>query len=162
MEPITIYIYSKSIKNTMNIFTHKFFSIPDINLEIHPGQFFYGTHHTIGKFSNRSTLVGEHLMCQNCLTELLDAASDLSDIWYYPVINCETLTQGLLYHNAISYQTILCTIIITSFVLGISNPIFFLFCLFCLFLLLMLNNIHLKYAKSKCVHYKNKKVYNRV
>lgn len=150
----TVEVYSKSIKNTLSLFTHNYFAIPALNLEIHPGQYLYGTHHDRGRFSKRSILIGKLNLCGNCLERLMKTSANLFDVWYYPLINCETLTRGLLYHDAISYQTVFGIIIFTAFVIGINKPIMFIVGLFFLFILLVINNLKFIYREKECIHLK--------
>lgn len=148
----TVYIYSKSLSNTCRLLTHFYFTIPKLDLEIHPGQFFSGTHHKLGTFKKHSVIVGEKVMCETCVDELLRDSRNLTDAWYYPVINCESLTRGLLYKNPISIQTILLTIVITFFLIGIAMPIYFIASLFFTILLILFNNIHVSYSVATCGH----------
>ncbi|UHB41815.1 Ac81-like protein [Macrobrachium rosenbergii nudivirus] len=155
---INIIIYSKTIKNTCGIFTHMYLAIPEMDLEIHPGRFFYGTHHDFGKFKNRSTKVKELQFCDKCLKVLLDESIYLFDVWYYPILNCETLSRALTQHVPISIQTILCTVVFTTFVLAISmNLKILLITLFFLLLLLLYNNLPYKFLNNTCIHIKNTK-----
>lgn len=153
MKKYHIIIYSKSIKNTLNLIIHNYIAIPELNLEIHPGRFYYGTHHDIGKFKNRSEIITEMYFCKDCLDYLLYRARSLFDIWYYPILNCETLTRGLTQHFPLSIQTVLITGIFTSFIIGISNPIFFALTFFFILILLIYNNTKIKHFKASCIHY---------
>lgn len=152
MEQTTVEIYSKSFKNTLNIFLHNYFSIPKLSLDIHPGQFLFGTHHTKGSFPNRTNKIGEVILCEKCLKNLLEKSQNLINAWYYPIINCETLTRGLVYENPISYQTILVTLIFTSFILAISNISMIFVTIFFIIILIYLNNSRKMFGNSKCRH----------
>lgn len=148
-----IIIYTKYLKNTLGIFVHNYLSIPDIDIEIHPGQFFYGTHHTVGKFKKNSKPVKELIFCDICVRYLLYNARYLSDVWYYPILNCETLTRALTQHFPISFQTILITGIFTTIIIGIYKPILFIISILLLIVLLIYNNSSLKMLKDYCIHY---------
>jgi len=141
------------VNKTFRIITHIYFTIPSLNLEIHPGQFFHGTHHTLGAFKRASVCVGEKKLCEKCLKDLLRNSINLTDAWYYPVINCETMTRGLIYTNPISIQTIFLTIIITFFIIGILTPIYLLGSLFFTIGLILFNNINVLYSVDTCEHY---------
>lgn len=149
----TVYIYSKSLNNTLKTITHLYITIPSLDMEIHPGQFFNGTHHKLGTFSKNSICVGQKTLCKKCMDLLLLKSIDLVDAWYYPIINCETLTRGLLYDNAISVQTIFLTIIVTFFIIGLMKSIYLLVCLFFIILLILFNNTTVLYSVDACPHY---------
>lgn len=149
----TVYVYSKSLNNTLRAITHLYFTIPSMGLEIHPGQFFYGTHHTIGAFRKNSICIGEKTLCDKCMNKLLIQSGDLTDAWYYPIINCESMTRGLLYDNAISIQTIFLTIILTFFIIGLIESIYLYICLIFIILLILFNNVNILYSVDVCPHY---------
>lgn len=149
----TVYVYSKSLNNTLKAITHLYFTIPSMGLEIHPGQFFYGTHHTIGMFRKNSVCIGEKTLCKKCMEILLKESNDLTEAWYYPIINCESMTRGLLYSNPISIQTIFLTIIVTFFIIGLIESIYLYICLIFIILLILFNNVNILYSVDVCPHY---------
>ncbi|QBB28681.1 Ac81-like protein [Homarus gammarus nudivirus] len=152
-----IIIYSKYIANTFGIFVHNYLSIPHMDLEIHPGKFFYGTHHNLGKFHKNSCPVKKMKFCKDCLDKLLVKARYLDDIWYYPILNCETLTRALTQHFPISFQTVLITGIFTTFIIGIDKPFMFIITTILLIILLLYNNSNYKFLADHCKHYYDKK-----
>ncbi|UVT30872.1 ac81-like protein [Penaeus vannamei nudivirus] len=147
-----VLIYSKSIKNTLNLFIHNYLSIPALELEIHPGRFYYGTHHTMGAFIKRSVIIKKLQFCEDCINKLLKQSYDLFKVWYYPIVNCETLTRGLTQNIPISIQTILITGAFTSLVIGISYPSVFLLTFLFIILLLLYNNFRFQLFRSTCIH----------
>ncbi|QLI62442.1 Ac81 [Dikerogammarus haemobaphes nudivirus] len=154
----SVFIYSKAINKTLRVITHIYFTIPSLDLEIHPGQFFNGTHHKLGTFKRESVKIGEKKLCDICLQKLLQISLDLTSAWYYPIINCESLTRGLIYTNPISLQTIFLTIILTFFIIGILTPIYFFCSLFFTISLIVHNNINIFYSVDMCLHLKQKQV----
>lgn len=147
-----IAIYTKYVKNTFGILVHNYFAIPQLHLEIHPGRFYYGTHHDYGKFKKRSECVKVMKFCELCVDYLLEKSTDLDDIWWYPILNCETLTRGLTQHIPISFQTILITCIFTTFIIGIQKVHLLLVVILFIIMLLIYNNTHYKMLKNKCIH----------
>ena len=130
-----------------------YLGIPSKGLEIHPGRFFYGTHHTLGQFQNRSIPVKHIYFCDACLPLLLEEACFLDDTWYYPIMNCETLTRALTQSYPLSIQTILSTGIFTTLILGIAINSYILFLtIFFILLLLAYNNLPYKFLPSTCIH----------
>lgn len=154
-----INLFTKSCKNTCNVITHFYISIPHIQLDIHPGQFTFGTHHTTGTFPKNTKLIKTMYFCPNCLEYLLKRSKNLIDTWYYPIINCESLTRGLTQNVPISIQTILLTVAFTSLVVGIFNPYFLLVSILFVLILVVFNNSSYpnKSFDSYCIHLKNKK-----
>ncbi|UBZ25666.1 Ac81-like protein [Carcinus maenas nudivirus] len=148
-----VLIYTKYLKNTLGIFVHNYIAIPSMELEIHPGRFLYGTHHNYGKFKKRSCVVKKMKFCDICMERMLTQANDLSNIWYYPILNCETLTRGLTQHVPISVQTILITGIFTTFIIGIQNPKLFIITFLLIIIQLIYNNSSYKLLTDHCIHY---------
>ena len=152
-EEFKVIVYTKYLKNTFGVFVHNYIAIPELELEIHPGRFFFGTHHDFGTFKKRSEPVKTMTFCKSCLKHLLQKAQNLDDTWYYPIVNCEALTRGLTQHVPISFQTILITGIFTTFILGIQHNILFIVSFLFLVLLLFYNNSCYKWLGDSCVHY---------
>uniref|UniRef100_A0AAU8GBR3 Ac81-like protein n=1 Tax=Faxonius propinquus nudivirus TaxID=3139431 RepID=A0AAU8GBR3_9VIRU len=150
-----IEVYIKHTKNTLGVLSHYFFTIPKLKLEIHPGVFYNGTHHDLGRYHKRTHKIKTFEICQNCLDFLLENAIDLKSVWYYPIINCETLTRGLIDSFPLSYQTVLLTICFTSFILAIHYKLMFIICFFSIFLLIILNSFYITKTIKKCIHTKN-------
>lgn len=147
-----IIIYSKYVKNTFGIFVHNYFAIPELKLEIHPGRFYFGTHHNIGKFIRNSKCVKCMKFCGICIKLLLKQSIDMDDIWWYPILNCETLTRGLTQHIPISIQTLLITGIFTTFIIGIDKPYLLIITTLLIIILLIYNNSCYKLLKDHCIH----------
>lgn len=148
----TVNVYTKYIKNTCGLFVHNYLTIPAIELEIHPGRFYYGTHHTLGRFKRNSMCVKQMLFCSVCIRDLLQRSLDLVDIWWYPILNCETLTRGLTQHFPLSIQTLLITGIFTTFIMGFKYSCFFIITIILSLMLLLYNNTSYKFLKDCCVH----------
>nr|WOZ57658.1 ac81-like protein [Menippe mercenaria nudivirus] len=136
----------------MGFFVHNYLAIPAFDLEIHPGRFFYGTHHNYGAFKNRSYCVKSMQFCKKCVTVLLKQSENQDSTWWYPIMNCETLTRGLTQHLPLSIQTILITGIFTTFILGIEKATFFIVTIIFILMLLIYNNTSYKLLKDRCVH----------
>lgn len=114
----TILWCCKTMFKYVGFVNHHFLIIPELNLEIHPGHYKSGTHHTRG--FTKKYIVIEVINCNDEMYNyILSNSNDLTPLWYYPFINCETLTRGLLCKFPISIQftSIICIIacIIFSF-----------------------------------------------
>lgn len=132
----TLEVCHKSVKNTLGLFNHYFVRIPSLYLEIHPGAYYGGTHHNLD--TTKKYVITETIVCCNdCLDHILTESLNMTHLWYYPIINCETLTRGLCNKVPISIQTILFTgMVISSFgVLAHFAHIQFVLFLMCLHLL---------------------------
>lgn len=150
----SIEVCSKPIKNSMGFVRHHFVRIPHLQLEIHPGQYKYGTHHTIG-FTKRYDYLYIVQVCETCLLDLYTESMELFKIWYYPIINCETLTRGLTCSVPLSYQTaIYAGIVFSSFaILKNCNFVFVAICL--MLILFLINNFYQTRDNHACHHLKS-------
>lgn len=154
-------VYKKTLRKALGLFSHYYITVPSLELEIHPGKYFYGTHHIMGKFKKNSTKCSEYFLCEDCITTLIQDANYLEHCWYYPIINCETLTRGLLSAPAsISYQTLLVTGMLVSFAMAFKKKYMLLLTILFLIILIILNNFWFIYNKESCVHLhqKNKRI----
>ncbi|UOT91836.1 Ac81-like protein [Aratus pisonii nudivirus] len=145
-------VYTKYINNNFGLFVHNYLSIPYLQLEIHPGRFRFGSHHSLGKFKKNSYCNKSMLFCKDCLNLLLIQSRDMENLWWFPIMNCETLTRGLTQHLPISYQTIIITGIFTTFIIGIQEPYFFILTFILIVMLVLYNNNNFKMLKDTCVH----------
>lgn len=143
----------KTINSTWGLFNHYFFKIPHINLEIHPGNYKLGTHHTDG-FTKYYIEYEYRWLCNNCLKILLELSSNLYKVWYYPYINCETLTRTLIGSTPISFQTIYVTIIIASLISCIFLVWMIPVSIFIILLFIYNNNCYFPVHESYCEHLK--------
>ena len=157
---VTVFSNSKTISSSFGILSHHYLTIPSMDLEIHPGKYYQGTHHTLGTFNKNSTKTGQYELCQNCFKNFMDEATSLQDAWYYPVINCETLTKGLLQNNGmfsknciiISIQALISIGFIMACLLSLISNFMFIIALLSILLLIVLNNFCLSYKIEYCIH----------
>lgn len=92
----TVLVCLKGIRSTFNIFHHYFLIIKEKDIEIHPGYYHYGTHHRLG-YTKRYIVSEVIFMCDICVDSLIESSYDLKHLWeFFPLINCETLTSGLI------------------------------------------------------------------
>lgn len=151
MATTTIFVCNKRIKAALGVYNHYFIVVPSLALEIHPGKYFMGTHHTLG-FTRSFRVHCTLRLCDACSAVLLEDARDMGHLWYYPYINCETLTRGLLGETAISYQTV-GTI---AAVLCVASSFFNFFLLFVglvlIVALITTNNCYFRPRKECCEH----------
>lgn len=100
----TVELSCRPVKHGI-IFLHYFLRIPQLNLEVHPGRYNFGTHHTLGKTTHYGVL-RTYYKCGNCLVKLLQDAQHIQTFPLWPLVNCETLSRLLCEDMAISFQTI--------------------------------------------------------
>ena len=157
---IMVFSNSKSISKSFGLFSHHFLTIPSMELEIHPGKYYQGTHHTLGTFVKNSIITGQYELCQTCFKQLMDEASNLQDVWYYPVINCETLTKGLLQNTRtfgnrgviISIQSMISMAFVMACLLSLISMVMFGIALLLILSLIILNHFCLSYKIEYCIH----------
>ena len=146
-----IYVCYRPIRPALGVFNHHFFKIPDLDLEIHPGRYYMGTHHKVG-YVRHATVYGQLILCPDCVRAVLFESKQMEDAWYFPLINCEALTKGSLGYPPISYQTIF---IFTAIVCAIASIFSFslLFVgLFFLVLTIIVNNWSSPMYTNRCQH----------
>ena len=152
-ESVTIFSHIKSWY--FGIFSHHYLTIPSMELEIHPGKYYQGTHHNLGTFAKNNIKTGQYELCQTCFMQLLDEATTMLDVWYYyPLINCETLTKGLLNNITISTQSLIVTTFITASFLSLISIYMFIIAFLSILLLIVLNNFCFSYKVEYCLHLK--------
>jgi hypothetical protein len=134
-----VYVKHRAIKPSFGVFDHWFFDIPDKDLEIHPGNYKFGTHLKHGTTKNAHIYM-ELALCEECLNRLLRHTLSLYEVFYYPFINCETLTACHARLFPVSMQVLLGTGIIISAVGMIFNFNY-------LYLVLLLVIVYLVYTK---------------
>lgn len=147
-----IYLKHRAIKHSFGLFDHWFIDVPDKNLEIHPGNYEFGTHLTSGTTKN-AHIYCTKTVCMKCLDHILKDTVDLKYLFYYPFINCETLASHHFTNMAISTQLILLSVVVISFTLGLFNVIFFY--IMVLFIIIYLLYSKYLYSTSKnytCLH----------
>ncbi|UBZ25568.1 Ac81-like protein [Crangon crangon nudivirus] len=152
----TLSLYTKYLNKFINIFNHNYITVPSHDIEIHPGNFRYGTHHTLGSYAKKSHLISSISLCDPCINRLLEASYNLSRTWFFPIVNCETLSRGLVQQVPISYQTIMGTIIVSSFILSIHYPFMLIICIVFIIWLIYMNNITPQADSYECIHLTNK------
>lgn len=145
----TVELCRRPIRRAFQLLSHYFLRIESLDLEIHPGNYSKGTHCTINAKSVY-TVVESYEFCTQCIDEMLNESLNMINVWYYPIINCETLSRGLCKQLPVSYQTITLSAIIVSIVCCfVTNSIVLLF--FVLYLLTLYNNVKLRKIKL-CEH----------
>lgn len=95
----------KRLQNSAFLISHFFIRIPELNMEIHPGIYQKGTFLDINS-TKYYQVIAEVYKCPKCIDELLLLSKRSTYAWYYPFINCETLTKGMCLGTAWSNQTI--------------------------------------------------------
>lgn len=105
----------KRLRNSSFVVAHYFIRIPSLDLEIHPGMYEKGNFLNLNSTKHYKVLTGT-CVCNDCLNRLLETSKSLLHAWYYPLINCETLTKGLCLGRAMSVQSI----VAVSFLAGVS------------------------------------------
>ncbi len=155
MEIYTINVCAKDVKVSFGFIRHYFIQIPHMELEIHPGQYKYGTHHVLG-FTRRYDELWTMEICESCLDQLVNESMRLFQLWYYPVINCETLTRGLVSGVPVSFQTLIyCSLLFSS--IAILWNFNFAFVSICLIILLFLFNNYFRIQDGQqCLHINEK------
>ena len=156
----SIEIWSRQIRRSGYMFRHFWIELPEIGLEIHPGNYFLGSFHNIGT-TKYGTLFAETLLCGNCALDLIENIHYTSDVWYFPLINCESITRGLCGDTPVSWQVLITTLAITCIVLSlIWFPILIIGLI--LFTILVITNEILPRAVlttkyRSCIHLYNEK-----
>lgn len=142
----------KAISSSFCFFNHFFMRIPKLELEIHPGKYVMGTHHCLN-FTKNYSIAEIKTICSKCLDELMNNADDLTPLWYYPYINCETLTRGLVGGIPVSFQSVSIAILLVIFVKSLLKAHYLLFVsLFILIFFILQNNFYLPIRYTSCKH----------
>jgi hypothetical protein len=152
MNEITIYLKHRRIKQSLGIFEHWFIDIPSKDIEIHPGLYNLGTHLKHGTTKNALNYL-EYTICENCFKCLVKSTFNLADVFYYPIINCESLTSYYCDTFPISAQLLFALAIVTALFLVFLNKLF-IFVAILLFIgyLLYQNYISSRTYKKECNH----------
>lgn len=145
------------VTSLLHLPTHYFLIVPILKLEIHPGRYYMGSYHTLG-FTKKYNVYKKSRVCEFCFKNLISLSLKLESVWFYPFINCETLTRGLLTNDiAISYQMLYVTTLFLSVVAS-----WFKFSVLLLTLVLAVIIITVNYYHSspttveECVHLNNR------
>lgn len=150
--PYEINICTAHTAISLGLFQHYFIQIPQLQLEIHPGRYKYGTHHTLG-FKTNYTVKKTSILCEYCLTQLLTRSTTVSPTWwYYPIINCETLTVGLVDKQPLSIQLLLSLAILTTGIMSIWMTSIWIIAISFLILLLLYNRLPWIVEVTSCNH----------
>ena len=151
----SITIFSNIKPFFLGLLSHHYLIFPSIELEIHPGKYYYGTHHTLGTFAKNSIKTGQYNLCPKCFKKILKESECLQDAWfYYPLINCETLTNGLLNKIPISIQSLIVSIFTTASILSLKSIYMWNIIIISILILIVLNNFSLSYKVDYCIHLK--------
>lgn len=144
----TVYLKHRAIKKTGGIFDHWFFEIPSEMMEIHPGNYNPGTHLPLGTTKNAHTYI-EAELCNTCKHALIADTLDLYSIFFYPFINCESISGMFFDCVPISVQTVLTLCVLITCALALINICFLYLCL--VFVIIYL--LYSKYLYSKSYHF---------
>lgn len=137
---------------------HYFFTLPSQNLSLHLGMYNKGNIMSGTDYSDK-IIIDTKIICSDCVELLIYFSDKLDHLWYYPLINCETLTFGFFYNMPISFQ-ICCALLSFGFAISgcLYNVLFtilaIVFCIcsiYCNLLFLVLKSI----SKKKCKHLQN-------
>lgn len=134
-----IEVCEKVIRQSFGFVKHYFLRIPEIGIEIHPGHYTRGTHHNLDTTKNYRVYATK-IVCPGCLSELQQESNDMSYVWYYPFINCETLTKGLTGQVAISIQVVLYVLLALCIIASIFKSVLYVFAILVVALGLVYNN----------------------
>lgn len=148
-----VYVCYGKIDRSFGLFNHYFIRIPHMNLEIHPGRYEYGTHHTLGYYSKPSSILRVLTICDACVDILIQRSYRVHRWWgYFPLINCETLTKGLTFAPPISTQAVLGVGILLTAMLSIFSPALLIIAVVLFMLLLVYNNTEPSAQHTTCQH----------
>lgn len=145
----------RPLKNTLGIIDHWFVEVVDFNLEIHMGNYSKGTHLPSNSTNHAHTFL-KIKMCKDCVDHLLRHTVELDSVFYYPIINCETLASKNCCVIGISVQTVF----ITSIIIFACLSIFKFYLFYVALVLLIVFIIYSKYIycitfHRICKHLKN-------
>lgn len=151
-----VYLKHRPVKNAFGLVDHWYYDVPKMDLEVHMGAYLQGTHLKSGT-TKESHTYSEIKMCRECVDKLLKDTVELTQVFYYPIINCETLASIKFCEFGVSVQALFITAITISFFISLVNIKFVIFML--IFIILYL--IYSKYTYSKtynqeCVHLEKK------
>lgn len=134
-------------------FEHYFLRIKQIDLEIHPGVYQHGTHKKYGD-TLKFTVLKIVNLCKKCIVDMLTESLHVQLVWYYPLVNCESLTLGLAYNAPISVQMISHFGLFISLALtGYSLKMLFVAVIFLLLSVYSIGGSYdEKVAYHKCIH----------
>lgn len=152
-----------TLKNSLGLVKHYFLRIPDLELEIHPGRYPMGTHHTLGFYRHTYDVIETHRVCQFCLQRTIDESTDSHSVWLYPLVNCEALTRGLVGQLPISYQILVLPIIVLLVVLSLWFFHYLLVAIILLIVYIVAHKIesHISPKLSYCSHLIPRRYYRR-
>lgn len=147
-----VIVCSKSIRNTLGLVRHFFLQIPHLDLEIHCGDYKYGTHHNLG-FTKHYEQLWSVDLCRKCMDRVYDESIQLFNFWYYPIVNCETLARGLITGIPVSFQTLIIAGFFIS-ALSIFNSYKWISIVVIFFIILLLvNNLYKGTYNQECKHF---------
>lgn len=113
-----IEICARTLKKSNNVYQHYFLRIPSMDLELHPGRYKGGCYHRLGHTVDYR-ISGLFATCDECKKKLVRASYHLENAWFYPYINCETLSLWLSGKFPVSSQVIVSTLVVATFVCSI-------------------------------------------
>lgn len=144
---------SKGISNSFNLIHHYFVRIPELNIEIHPGSYTKGIILPLND-TKKYSIKSKVYQCKNCVNLMLSYMHLTGHTWYYPMINCETLTNGICNMSPLSFQFMTA---ITSFSILLCPTINFKLRTFLVFIIALIhyiyqNNSWLNISERYCEH----------
>jgi len=152
----TVFALCYPMNKTAKLLNHHFIYIPRLKLEIHPGEYDGGTHRTISKDcppTPRAHVYNKYECCAACINSLLITSHSIADAWYwYPLVNCETLTSTLMGDSSISIQGVL---VLSGVLLVLSGITFYVYIAVVIFILTFIYNRWLYYKHAinqSCIH----------
>lgn len=130
---------SKGLRDSWYFIHHYFIRIPELNIEIHPGLYVKGVILELNA-TKQFMIKSKSYICKNCLNFLLSYIHLTKHTWFYPLINCETLTNGICHFFPFSFQLTCGIAAMTIMCLNLSNIFkFILIAIIVLFLFMYQN-----------------------
>jgi len=148
----TVLMKHKPLKLSLGLIDHWFVDIPQLNMEIHMGNYSKGTHLTSGTTKNAHTFMDIKL-CSDCTDRLVKNTIELTDIFYYPIINCETLIASNFCIIRASTQTIFYTAIVVTLIASIFKPSLIILALVILLIFVIYSKfLYCRTYSKACLH----------
>lgn len=111
---------SKGLRDSLYLVHHYFMRVPELNIEIHPGLYVKGVILDLNT-TKKYTIKSKSYICKSCVNFLLSYIHLTKHTWFYPVINCETLTNGICHFFPVSFQLSCAMAAGTILCLNLSN-----------------------------------------
>lgn len=150
-----VLVKHRRIKASFGLYEHWFYDVPSIQVEIHPGLYRKGTHLQHGTTKNSLTYMKIDL-CNECFTKFAKLTCNMADMFYYPVINCETLASFSIGGFPLSIQMIATfAFLVTGVFIIIDKKFLYLMILLLIVYLFYLNYLSTVTYTKKCKHLLN-------